>query len=249
MGWTEFAKFCRTIVGGPRGIADIDTVTAVPMSGNVEQQKRIGVYREPERDNRDDFLRGIHEEGMYSLPFTTRAGMMREILIHPVARRDGEIRLSWDIRMDHAWDRSGRIEKGEELCPSLDGRWKRRLADDPALLRQALDTVLEGYFDPDFAPLEMDNAKTELEQCLGEEEIVLKSFNGMPMGFVDHSALRVCLTGLSDPELMTLWASIRVLDADLGRRTRTLMVQEQLNLVRHEIEQVWLDEVDEELSF
>ena len=249
MNWTDFANFCRTIVGGPRGIPDIDTPMAVPMQGNAEQQQRIGVYREPERDNRDDFLRGIHEEGMYSLPFTTRAGMMREILIHPTIRRGGELHLSWDVRMDHAWDRSGRIVNGEELCPSMDGRWKRKLAEDPSILRRALEAVLEGYFDPEFAPLEMDDAKTEIEQSHGEDELFLKSFNGASMGFASHSELRARLNVLTDRALMTFWAAVRVLDADLGRRTRTLMVQEQLNQMRHEIEQAWLDEVDEELSF
>ncbi|MCW3784432.1 hypothetical protein [Defluviimonas salinarum] len=249
-GWEEFASFCRTRETYRAGSGDIDIPGSKPAAGNAERQVKLGLRIHQEPDIRSDFIRGIHETGDYNLPRTTRRGMINDILMHPSQESRNGRTLAWDTRMNFSWDRSGRVEGGEEVCRSMDARWMAAVKEDDDLLRKACDEAFSPYLAEGFAALGLEEATCEIVAGGPEgEHLLLKSFRGTDLEFRDHRDLRQKIEALSEEDISNLWVTVRVLDKDLSRASRANEVQIHLNSLRAEKEQEWLVEADEEIAF
>lgn len=251
LNWAEFTHLLRSCEKFRPGVAaDVTEPTDMPAPGNAARQIKLGLRKAGDVDLRDDFLRAIHEAGDYSFPRATRTLIINSLLMHPkVAGRDG-LQLSWDVRMNYAFNTSGKVTGGEEVDPALDARWTEAYAADESLMITAGERALAPYLQAPFSALEMDDAECELE-ARGSKGgfVVLGSFNGQKMCFADPRDMRLRLEAMDDGALMRLWAATRVLDADLGRANRAAIMAEELNTLRAEMEPQWEEDIEQELSF
>ncbi|MCE6958397.1 hypothetical protein LAZ40_04915 [Cereibacter sphaeroides] len=226
MGWDDFRTFCQESPG-------------------------FRALSEKSIDNRDDFLRSFDGVSDYSFPRRTREGMIRDIMSHGCSPcRDGKMRFSWDIRMNFVWDRSGRVQDGEDLCPSQDARWREALEEDRTLYRRACETALADYVDAPFRVLDDDDMLCDLE-VIGVQGgwVILNSIGGKPIAAPTPGAMRQLLEGSCDVTVRNLWTALRTLDVDFSRKNRTFEMQWALNGLRAELEAEWLEELDPELMF
>lgn len=228
MGWEEFSEFCRTCPS---------------YRGNLSEDCR---------DNRDDLLKGLDGVEGYRFPRTTREGMIAEILAHGTwTDAAGRKLLAWDIRMNFAWDKSGRVDGGEELCRSQDARWKKKVEGNSKLFRQACEKTLKPFLSPDFRILDGDADMACDLDVAGSHGgwLVMRALGGQDLRMASGAALAAFLAEASDAVVRNIWATLRTLNVDLSRRNRVQMMSWTLNEMRAELESVWLEELDPELEF
>lgn len=228
MGWLEFSEFCRSCPS---------------YRGNLSDECR---------DNRDDFLKGLDGVEGYRFPRTTREGMISEILAHSTwTDASGRKLLAWDIRMNFPWDKSGRVEGGEELCRSQDSRWKKAVEGTSKLFRKACEKTLKPFLDTDFHILDGEEDLLCDLDVAGSHGgwLVLRALGGQDLRMKSSSELAAFLAEASDAVVRNIWATLRALNVDLSRKNRVQMMSWTLNEMRAELESVWLEELDPELDF
>ena len=249
MDWAEFGNYLRSsphVVSLP---ADIQSRQAQPDAGNFISQVKLGLRKPEDRDLRDDFIRGIHANGDYRLPRMSRTGMINEIMTHPTSPARSGRTLSWDIRMNFRWDETGRIEGGEEIDSQFDQRWQREVSVNEGIFRRATETALAPYLVSDFSVLDLDDAGCELDtDGANHGFLVMRSFRGASMAFETPTEFNTKLRSLPDSDLLALWATVRVLDQDLSRKSRTHEMRMVYNDIRAEMEAEWVVGLEEELE-
>lgn len=234
-----------------RGVAgDIDTLRAAPESGNFERQVMLGLKKPEDRDFRDAAMKSINDEGLYSLPATSRAGMVNQLLMHPTMKVADGLAFCWDVRMNFEWDSLGHVQDGEELDPQFDKRWKREFANNKEVFDRVCDIAIRDYLDAEFSVMGLDEAACELD-TMGRNNgfVVMRKWRGAPAVAANLTELRENLVTMPDEELRTLWMSVKVLDQDFCRRQRTVEMQLACNEVRAELEAEWTQEIENELDF
>lgn len=228
MEWAEFSEFCKTCPS---------------YRGNLSDDCR---------DNRDDFLKGLDGVEGYRFPRTTREGMISEILGHATwTDISGRKLLAWDIRMNFPWDKSGRVDGGEELCRSQDARWKKAIEGNSKAFRKACEKTLEPFLDSNFRVLDGDDDMICNLDVAGSHGgwLVLRSLGGQDLRMASQTDFAAFLATASDTVIRNIWATLRALNVDLSRKNRVQMMSWTLNQMRAEMEAVWLEELDPELDF
>ncbi|MBW3243487.1 hypothetical protein KUV57_12505 [Epibacterium sp. DP7N7-1] len=249
MDWTEFSSFCRSQSTYRAGSPDLDNRSAVPDCGDAQNQVQLGLRGADVIDDRTDFVRALHETGEYNLPKTSRDGMVKDLMMRQSHKVRDTRMLSWDVGMNYAWDRSGRVEGGEDLCSSFDTKWEHELGDNPEHLRMACDRAVAPYVASGFNVFELGE-KAGCELNLGgvnDKFLMLSSFGELDMGFSNFGELREKLNGMNTEDLVNLWTTVRVLDTDLNRSNRAFDVAWELNGIRSSLEENWVLEADEEV--
>lgn len=255
IGWREFSYYCRSRPTYRPGIPDMDVATFVPMEGNRQAQIVIGALNPDERDNRDAFIRNIDAspELPYSFPRASRDAMIAEILSHETYRpaRNGKELLAWDIRMNFRWNASGVVEGGADVDAAYDKRWSAAVADDPQIFERVCENAVSVYVSSPFSAFEReDRALADLDIAGGNGGfMVLKGIAGRPLEFNGLSDLHEQLGAFSDGEIMDLWVCLRTLDVDLSRKNRAFDVEMGMHEERLALEQEWMNEIDDEVSF
>lgn len=248
--WREFSAFCREVAAGRTKLAeDIAKGWPLPEAGQPENRRRLGLDGPRAEDNRSALIREIAEYGEFSLPATSRQGMINELMMRQsIQTREGRV-ISWNLSMNFAWDRSGRCEGGEELSPAYDRRWDRVLKQDPEVLRAACDKAIAPYMASDFSVLELGEGAIADLAMGGDDEntMMLKSFGGRSMVFKNFSDMRSKLSELENEDLCNLWATSRVLDQEFSRKERAMSVAVELNEARAKLELEWECEAEEEI--
>ena len=145
MDWSEFSSFCRSQSTYRAGSPDLDNRAAVPATGDAHNQAQLGLRKAEVADDRTDFVRALHETGEYNLPRTSRDGMVKDLMMRQSQLVRGTRMLSWDVGMNYAWDRSGRVEGGEDIGANFDSTWDREMEDNPEHLRAACDRAVAPY--------------------------------------------------------------------------------------------------------
>lgn len=232
MNWSEFATFLERNPGYRGGVDEIDGPTA------------------PAADLRDDFLKELDAAGEYSFPLASRAGMIAEILGRPRFDIQRGAVLCWDVRMKHRWDQSGVLEGEEEVCRTMDARWKAEIKSNPNVLDRAAEIALDSYVHDEFEVLSVDEARCSLS-VLGANGgfIGLDTFAGHDMTCRSDEELAAILASFTDEEVRHLWMATRVLDVDFSTQQRTFAMQLALNQIRASMEDEWLMEREEALAF
>lgn len=255
MDWSEFSAFCRSQATYRSGSPDLDARADVPAEGNAERQAKLGLIAPAPAmtgvpsDIRSDLVRSLHDAGEYNLPPTSREGMVKDLMMRQSQTVRGRKLLSWDIGLNYAWDRSGRVEGGEILDADFDRRWMKEMAANPDHLRTASDRALAPYVVSGFNVLELgESAGCELN-IGGDQDnfLMLSTFGEHDLSFRDFRELREKLAEIPDDTLLNLWTTVRVLDRDLNRQSRAYDVAWELNEIRAALEEEWLMEVDEEV--
>jgi len=182
----------------------------------------------------------------YSFPPTSRMGMIAEILSRPLSTERDGIFMSWNIRMDFAWNKSGRVAGGPEVLPEHDARWRKEVKDDQGIFQQACENALMPWL----------RDSVDLLECEGEmlcgftvssrphDHLLLSSFRDRPMAFESRRAFEDKIISLDDDTLASLWTACRVVDCDLSRRARSDIMAHEYAKIRAIREQDWAYEVD-----
>jgi len=199
-------------------------------------------------DARPAIAMDVDAAGLYALPMTTRSGMISEMMSRPLDALGDRLFLSWDIRMDFPWDRSG--AGAHEVSQEYDARWKDLLEEDVAVFHQACENALRPWLDTDVDLFDLDGELTCSFDLLepGRDRILLREFRGAAMGFPGRAAYEDFLHDLDDLTLGRLWMACRILDTDFGRQARAEVMGVELNEIRARLEEDWSVEVDH-LSF
>lgn len=250
LDWHGFVQFMSK-TNYSRGIAtDIDQRLDMPVNGNFDTQVLLGLKQPDDRDFRDSFVRAIHADGLYDMPATSRMNMINNILMHPTERTRDGLALSWGIKMNFPWDKSGVSEEGFETDPEYDKRWIREMESRGELFMEVCEDALAPYLEEGFAALELEDAHAELQTFgTGDDRLILKSFRGQDFTMPSIRDLRITLESMKDDDLRNLWTTIRVLDQDLSRAQRGIEMSLSANKIRAEVEREWSLEVDSELIF
>jgi len=248
MKWKQFSDFIYRS-DYYKGVArDIDTRADDPDSGNFARQVMLGLRRPEDRDNRDEFTRALHADGAYHLPATSREAMVNDILLHPMARVRGGMALSWDIRMNYNWDRTGRVDGCDEVSREFDKRWLTELSTRDEIFEEVCDLALSSYLAEDFSVLGMEDAACNLNTTgPNNGTLVLNGWRGHAAAFSGIGELRENLITMPDDELRSLWTTVKVLDQDLSRKQRAIEMGLACNTVRTRLEESWSMDVEEEI--
>ena len=251
MKWPEFSAYCRRANAGHSKLAeDLAQGWPLPEAGKPENRTRLGIGGPRAEDNRSAIIREIAELGEFTLPATSRQGMINELMMHQsIKTRKGRM-ISWNLSMDFPWDRSGHYADGEELNRSYDRRWEAVMQADPEILQAACDKAIAPYMVDGFNVLELgEGAAAELVMGgEGENTMMLEAFSGRPMVFASFRDMNATLSSLDNETLCDLWATSRVLDQEFSRRERAMNIIIELNRVRAKLELEWECETEEEID-
>ncbi|WP_027234422.1 hypothetical protein [Leisingera caerulea] len=251
MDWQSFVSFCRSQKTYRAGSPDLDQAASQPDCGSIGNQVQLGLRHMEEVDERSEFVKTLHETGEYNLPKVSRDGMIKDLMIRQSQEADAGRMLSWDIGMDFKWDSSGHIDGGQDLSAQLDTRWRRAMRDEPEILSDAVQRAMAPYTSDGFNVLDLgESAACDLKFGGPDDRyLMLSAFGGQDMSFGSFRELNTKLKNLATEDLLNLWTTVRVLDKDLSRSCRSYDVAWELNAIRSEREERWLNEVEEEISF
>lgn len=245
LGWGEFSHYLRQQKEYKGGVPDIDSGAKTPLPGNADLQIAAGVRSAVFQDIRSkDIIEDDRDASLpYRFPAMDRSGAITEILSHStfLSRGEGRSRFSWDVRMNHAWDRSGHqvSRNGEETDPAHDREWMKEAAVGGDTFMEACEQALA------------DHLADEDLDVVGSHGgfVVLSEYAGQDMSFASLDEAHAKVSGLDNQDLLMLWAKFRMLDVDLGLEARTQAVQEVMNHKRAEFEEKMGDpeEIDPEM--
>jgi len=244
--WSLFATLLRDSDNYRANVAnDIDSAPVHIVPGPARMKP---AFDHASADIRCSPVRDFHDSGEYDLPARSRKAMINEIIMRPCVEIGGKSYLSWNVRMDFAWDRSCR-GSGIEFTSDLDGKWAKAMKGNHDLLLGACEKAIAPYLDEPFDALGLGDAACDLALAgQGYDKLAIQTFSGRSMGFASVRELRESLDVLDDDTLSIFWATTRILDKDLGRQARAELVVDQLSLVREKLESEWLIEVEEEIT-
>ena len=252
--WENFASYCRNAAGYHRNVAEIEEGRALPYSGNPENQKKVGPAFMPQIDIRSEFLSFLDQdpEVPYSVPQTTRQNAITEIIKHGrFTRDDDRFYLACDIRMNFKWNSTGVVEDGNEVSSQYDECWSKHYQTHPEVFEKACESVLAPFLSLDFAVLDLGEEAVCHLDVMGPNcgHLVVKEFAGQPMIFDCDDSLRRSLEAMPVEDLANLWATLRVIDVDLGRQERARLMENENNVIRAEIEEEWSQVHDQEALY
>lgn len=232
LGWKEFSRYVSAQKEYSGGSPDIDQAASVPFSGNAMRQ--IDADMAPAVFN-DIRSRAIIEDDRdttlpYRFPAIDRDGAIREILAKDtfITAGEGRSRFCWDVRMGHAWDRSGVpvSDTGEEVDPDHDRAWAKQTAVGGETFMEACEQALSVHLSDE----DLEGAGSN------GGFVVLSEYMGQDMSFESLDEARDKVSALSNEDLLMLWVKFRSLDVDLGLEARTIAVQEVMNAKRVDFE-------------
>lgn len=255
MTWGQFSSYVRKHPSYRGGVADIDSAQGVPAPGNMERQVALGLIEEGYSDIRPAVLREVHadRELPYTFPPASRAAIIADLAAHTLFKTgDDRDMLAWDVRMNFAWNRSGRIEGQDAVDDRFDSRWAKESGNASDIFAQACETALKPYLAEPFKVLDLDDSlPIELDVMGGRGGfVVLKSVNGTALRGKGPQGLATALDALDDQTLTQVWAATRILDVDFSRSVRKEIMTDLLHDARLAQEIEWGEEIEEdELDF
>lgn len=235
--WSEFSQLCRENSRYRGDIPDIDLITDIPNPGNQSHQAALGLL--PSQDIRSDFIKAISEDPdtPYSFPPIDREGMEEEICRHLMYIDADPLvpysYITWDIRMNSGWNRTGRIKGCAGVDSGHDADWRHTVESDPSIVRQACQDALSVYLEPNCTIMDMEDYPCEFG-IAGKNGgfLILKKFGNYHMGATRDVGISVRIQKFKNDAVEALWVICRVLDEDLSFENRRKDMEYQMHLSR-----------------
>lgn len=200
-------------------------------------------------DNRPEIAIMLDASGDYALPKTTAKGMAVELLSRYLHEDVNGFVPGWNIKMDFSWDKSGVSKSGHETDVQFDEAWADLIENDPTIFENACARALDPWVS-DYVDLLECDGEMLCDIILSDtaDHLLLKSMSGISLAFETRNDWTRFVMALDEDSLAKLWTACRVLDADLSRKERGIVMAATYSEIRLEKEQTWGYEV-EDLSF
>lgn len=196
-------------------------------------------------DNRPEIAVMLHASGDYSLPKTTAKGMAVELLSRYLHEDENGLLPGWNIKMNFAWDTSGISKCGKETQIEYDEAWNELVASDDSIFEEACARALDPWISDYVDLLECDGEMLcDIILSDTSDHLLLKSMSGMDLAFKTRNDWTRFVMSLDEDNLAKLWTACRVLDADLSRKERAIVMAATYSEIRVEKEQEWGLEVE-----